>query len=636
MHPEVRVPQPGACPICGMALIPVQVQTPARAAKPVKYACSMMCVPPLDKPGKCPVCGMDMVPVEDGGSSADESDTSVTLSPRARRLAEVAVAPVERKFAAAEIRMVGKVEYDETRVRSINSRVAGRLDRLYVDYTGVPVRKGDHLVYLYSPALLSAQEELLQAVRGIKESESIGIAALRDNAAESLTAVRAKLMLWGLTEEQITEIEQRGVPADHITIYAPMGGVVIGKDAVEGMYVEMGTRIYTIADLSRVWVKLDAYESDLGWIRYGQEVEFQTEAYPGETFHGTIAFIDPVLNDKTRTVKVRVNVENADGRLKPAMFVRAQVRSKLAAGGRVMEPALAGKWMCPMHPEVVKEAAGACEVCGMDLVSSESLGYVSVDPATAQAPLVIPVSAPLITGRRAIVYVARADEPGTYDAREVSLGPRAGDFYLVQDGLREGESVAVQGALQIDSAMQILGRRSMMSPQRSPHRPAPGEGFNTQLDAVLTAYFVVQEALSHDRFADVGVGAQQLLQGLEMVDGSQFPASERQTWTEDYAILKRHAAWQSSAKDVEPARAAFEHLSSGLIAVVKRYGTSGRQAVRVYHCPMAFNNRGADWIQSKDGIENPYFGAAMFTCGVLKEVIHPGPGAAPSGGSPRD
>jgi Cu(I)/Ag(I) efflux system membrane fusion protein len=220
-----------------------------------------------------------------------------------------------------------------------------------------------------------------------------------------------------------------------------------------------------MADLSQVWVKLDAYESDIDWIRYGQDVEFTAEAYPGETFKGKIAFIDPVLDPMTRTVKLRVNVANPDGRLKPEMFVRAIVRSKVAGAGMVMDEDMAGKWICPMHPSVVKTAPGKCDVCGMDLVTTESLGYV-VAKEPNKAPLVIPASAPLITGTRAVVYVRlEGKEKPTFEGREIVLGPRAGGYYLVKEGLSEGEQVVTNGNFKIDSALQIQAKPSMMSPK---------------------------------------------------------------------------------------------------------------------------------------------------------------------------
>jgi len=435
----------------------------ASASQPTIWTCSMHPQIRQPKPGKCPICFMDLIPV--AATEGQVGARQIVFSEDALKLMEVETSPVERKFVTAEIRMVGKVDYDESRVKEIAAWVPGRIDRLYVDFTGITVNKGDHLVELYSPQLISAQAELLQSV---KAAGSIGPESpdlIKTTTSAMLQAAREKLHLLGLTDRQISEIETSGKPASHITIYSPMSGIVIQKNATEGMYVDTGTSIYTMADLSKLWVKLDAYESDMMWIRYGQEVEFTPEAYPGEAFKGKISFISPMLNSMTRTVKLRVNVSNPDGRLKPEMFVRAVVRTKVAASGMVMDPDMAGKWICPMHPDIVKDARGPCDICGMDLVTTESLGYVTAEEPN-EAPLVIPASASLITGKRAVVYVRLADrEKPTFEGREIVLGPRTGDYYLVKEGLAEGEMVVTKGNFKIDSALQIQAKPSMMSPE---------------------------------------------------------------------------------------------------------------------------------------------------------------------------
>ncbi len=429
------------------------------AEQPTVWTCSMHPQIRQPKPGKCPICFMDLIPLKE----SNIGEMRVEFSEAAKKLMQVETSPVERKFVTAKIRMVGKIDYDETRLKNISAWVPGRIDRLYVDYTGIRVRKDDHMVYLYSPELLSAQAELLQAVKAAENINTNSSELITNSTRATLEAAREKLRLLGLKPEQITDIEKTGKPLDHLTIYAPIGGVVIEKHAAEGMYVQTGTKIYTIADLSQLWVKLDAYESDMMWIRYGQEVEFTTEAYPGEIFRGQISFIDPVLNDKTRTIKLRVNVENPDGRLKPEMFVRAVVSSRIAQGGMVMDEQMAGKWICPMHPDIVKATAGTCDICEMDLVTAESLGYVKA-AETGQAPLVVPVSAVLLTGKRAVVYVQVPDtEKPTYEGREIMLGPRAGDYYLVESGLSEGEIVVTNGNFKIDSEMQLRAKPSMMN-----------------------------------------------------------------------------------------------------------------------------------------------------------------------------
>ena len=426
------------------------------------WTCSMHPQIQLPEPGKCPLCSMDLIPLEGDGNSGE--DTQLVMSESAMRLAEVVTAPVTRQFVEAEVRTVGKIMVDERRLRRITAWVDGRLDRLYVDYTGVTVAKGDHLAEIYSPELYSAQVELIESIKTREDLKSSTVEFLRQSAESTVEASREKLRLLGLRPEQIRQIEKRGTAEEHVTLFAPIAGIVIHKAAVEGEYVKTGSPIYTIADLSHVWVMLDVYESDLVWIQYGQEVSFEVEAFPGEKFGGLIAFIDPVVNPGTRTVKVRVNVDNPRLRLKPDMFVRAVIRSKVLGDGRTLDPGLAGKWMGPMHREIVKDHPGTCDICGMALVRAEELGLVGKG-LPEDPPLIIPVTAPLITGKRAVVYIKMpgTEEP-TFEGREVVLGPRAGGFYIVEEGLHEGEEVVIHGSFKIDSAMQIQAKRSMMSP----------------------------------------------------------------------------------------------------------------------------------------------------------------------------
>lgn len=424
------------------------------------WTCPMHPQIQLPDPGSCPICGMDLTPlVED----AVEDMGQLTLSPAAKELARIAVAPVQRKTVNRPVRLVGKIDFDETAVRTISAWVPGRLDRLFVDYSGVNVSKGDHLASLYSPDLLTAQEELLSTRARLSETAGEASAFLAESNRRAHESARGKLLLLGLTEAQVSELEERGTAEDHVLLTSPSSGVVIEKLLDEGAYVETGTHIYRIADLSQLWVRLDAYEQDLPWLRYGQRVALEVEALPGEPLDGRISYIDPVINERTRTAKVRVNIDNSDGRLKPGMFVRAIASARLGASGEVLNGSLANKWVGPMHPEVIRDAPGECDKCGMDLVPAETLGLV---PPTGDArdPLIVPQSAVLVTGKRAVVYVEvpEAERP-TYEGREIRLGPRAGDEYVVLSGLEEGEQVVVNGAFRIDSSMQIRAKPSMMS-----------------------------------------------------------------------------------------------------------------------------------------------------------------------------
>jgi Cu(I)/Ag(I) efflux system membrane fusion protein len=547
------------------------------------YTCAMHPQIKLPKPGKCPICFMDLIPLE--MDSEPGSDRELTVSRNAARLMDIQTSAVERKWIENSIYLTGKVDYDETRVSYITARIPGRLDRLFVDYTGLPVSKGDHLVELYSPELLTAQEELLQAIQTLKKLQHSENDSLKKSAQNTIDAAREKLRLWGLTSEQVFSIEAEGTPSDHITIYSPVGGIVVHKNAQEGLYVETGTKIYTIADLSKVWILLDAYEADLAWLHYGQSVDFSSEAYPGEIFSGTIAFINPILDQTTRTVTVRVNVDNTEMKLKPGMFIRAAVHANIAASGKVMEPDLAGKWICPMHPEEVHATAGNCSICEMPLVTAESLGYTDIATGHSEPPLVIPATAPLITGKRALVYVALSNrEKPTFEGREVVLGPRAGDFYMVKSGLEEGDQVVTRGAFKIDAELQLQAKPNMMSYMGEQQvEPATPEQLET--------YFKAQTALANDDFE-----AAKLAMNL------------------------------NNAPTIETLRIAFNQQSKKFKQQLDQYGAPGKILYQ-HHCPMAFDNSGAFWFQPDRETLNPYFGESMLHCGSVEAEIQPMEGA---------
>jgi len=601
----------------------------AESAKPVVWTCSMHPQVRLPTQSQCPICFMDLVPA----SSGDEEDLgprTLRLSETAVALAEIETAEVERRTVAHEVGMIGRVALDETRMAYITSRVAGRLDRLYVDYTGVTVRKGDHLVEIYSPTLYTAQQELLQAIRTVARLEGSSLDIVRNTSNRTVNSASEKLRLYGLSNEQIAEIVERGEPNEHITIHAPIGGVVIHKNAIEGIYVSGGTQIYTIADLTKVWVLFDAYESDLAWLRYGQAVEFNVEAYPGETFHGRIAFIDPLLDDKTRTIKVRLNVDNADGRLKPDMFVSGTAQAVLTAHGSVVDGHLAGQWMCPMHPEIVANELEACSECGMDLVLASELGFVAEQEFGDS--LVIPNTAPLITGKRAVVYVRVPDqEKPTFEGREISLGPRAGDWYVVKDGLEEGELVVVKGNFKIDSELQIRAMPSMMSASEVEEEGALPEAvrletpaeFREQLGAVLEQYVGLQTSFSLDE--DNPEAAQAIVDSLHDVDMGLLDEEVFMVWLAQLPPLRDAAADVAAATDIAERRVLLSPFTERLVYVLKTFGYA-REAgeLGLFHCPMALDGDGANWIQAGETTANPYYGSMMLRCGSQTEVLEQG------------
>lgn len=372
-----------------------------------EWTCSMHPQIRQPKPGRCPICGMDLIPVLASGA-ATAKERELELSPTMQALAEVETAPVERRPLSAEVRWVGKVAANETLVRDVTLLVAGRIERLHANYEGMPIRRGDPLAEIYSPDVAAGMQELLIA----KETSQISPSVLE--------SARTKLLRLGVSAEEVEGIAKGEVPRETFTLRSPSDGIIAKIYVREKGWIEAGQTLLQLTDLSSVWVLLDAYESDLGLLRTGLIVRFAVEALPGTTFTGHVSFVSPVLEDSTRSVPVRLEAENPGGVLRPGMFVRAQAFVPIASEGEM--------------------------------------------------PLLIPASAPLITGRRAIVYVATG--PGRYEGREIELGRRAGDYYVVTSGLSEGEQVVVKGAMKIDSTLQLQARPSMMNPEGGATSPS--------------------------------------------------------------------------------------------------------------------------------------------------------------------
>ncbi|MFC1744790.1 efflux RND transporter periplasmic adaptor subunit [Candidatus Riflebacteria bacterium] len=595
-----------------------KIEKAGSRAKAKFYTCSMHPSVRLPDPNaKCPLCGMDLIPVEDEGGDGDPNIPGLKLSEKGRSLASIETARVERKNVAMLLSLFGRIDYDENRLAYITARVKGRLEKLYVNFSGVEVKKGEHLFELYSPEIFTAQAELINARKGSQEQ---GVSsALHQSHSDLLEAARTRLKYWGLSDAQIKEIENSGKPSFTITITSPFDGTVVENKAREGLYVKEGSIVYKIADLSRLWVHFEAYESDIAWLQVGQKISFKTPSFPGEKFKGKITFIQPVLNPKTRTIMLRVNVENSDYRLKPEMFVRGQVEIKLNEHGLLRDEKLDRSFICPMHPEIIKEKIATCDICKMSLIPFPEFSKRAKSSKKGLKPLVIPATAPLLTGKRAVVYVEK--DKGRFEGREVELGPRLGDYYLVKSGLKEGEKVVFKGNFKIDSALQILAKKSMMSIKAfAADAPDTPQSFIAQMKLLFKVYFSLQRSLAGDDYAKAKKILQQLSHSLEKVDDSLLSGEILKKWVRHREKLQKHLSHIKHMHDIAAVRKIFDGISQVFISLQKDFNYQA-DSFNVAFCPMAFANKGAKWLQKEKGIANPYYGAAMLRCGEIVTSI---------------
>jgi len=311
-------------------------------------------------PGTCPVCSMALVPQKRGAG--------LTLTQKQKDLIPVKTESVGFHLLQKEIRTVGALEYNERKLAYVSPRISGWIEEVYVDFTGTKVRKDDHLVKIYSRELLPAQQEYLGNVKYLNGLPADVDQQARKEAEDDVKEAEDKLLLLGLTQEQIEQLKERGTVQTQLVLYAPIGGTVFEMTAYKGRHVKEGENLYRIADLSSLWMIADVYEYEMPWIREGQQVQITSEAHPGETFTGKVSFIYPYLRTETRTLKVLVEVPNSDERLKPGTWVTARLKVSLRD---IYQPTVKPPYACPMHPWITSDQSGKCSICGMDLEKTE-------------------------------------------------------------------------------------------------------------------------------------------------------------------------------------------------------------------------------------------------------------------------
>lgn len=367
------------------------------------WTCSMHPQIRQEAPGRCPICGMELAPLNKHGSAAAiESPNEIQMSEAAVKLAEIQTSMVRRGRAKKVVQLFGKVKPNEKNISELTARFNGRIEKLQVNFTGQTVQRGQVLATIYSPELISAQQELLETLE------------YKNSNSTLFNATRNKLRLWDITDQQIREIEEKGKPLEYFQILSPINGTVINRHVSAGEYVTTGSPLFTVIDFSTVWVMFEAYENDLPWIEVNDSINFSLQSFPGEEFFGKVIFIDPVINPDTRIARIRVEVANESGKLKPEMFARGVIQSRVGDQGEEM---------------------------------------------------LIPKTAVLWTGKRSLVYLKLAGgSVPTYHQREIELGPEADDFYIVKAGLQGGEEVVTNAVFKVDAAAQLSGKSSMMNP----------------------------------------------------------------------------------------------------------------------------------------------------------------------------
>lgn len=546
------------------------------------WTCSMHPQIRQPEPGDCPICGMDLIPLSENTSN---DPLVLEMTDEAVKLANVqtTIVGTSKSTTGKTLRLSGKVQADERLASSQVAHIPGRIEKLYVSFTGEQVRKGQRLADLYSPELITAQRELIEA----KRMTSIN--------PDLLEAARDKLRYWKIPDSTIQEIEEGEQLKETFPIYADASGIVTNRRVAVGDYVRQGGVLFDLVNLSRVWVLFDAYEEDLSNIRIGSTIAFTTPAIPNRTFTANVTFIDPVINPKTRVASIRVEVSNPGGKLKPEMLVYGTLES----------------------------------------------------PTDASIALTVPKSAILWTGKRSVVYVRLPETTiPSFQFREIEIGDRLGDSYQLITGLEAGEEVVTYGNFALDAAAQLNNQTSMMNKDvmlkgadHSEHLPdyttiAP-EAFKSQLTGIVEAYLVLKDALASDNLEEAATAANDLLEKLKQVDMSLVSGDAHLYWMEQLAAIEAHGkAIQGESQDIEALRKQFDFLSQALIKSIKVFGIEDGTYF-VQHCPMAFDNAGADWLSTEEQIRNPYFGDQMLTCGIVQEVLdknfkNPPPVIAPS------
>lgn len=531
------------------------------------WTCSMHPQIRQNEPGQCPICGMDLIPLSAASSG---NPLVLEMTEEAAKLANIQTTVIGRGAASGgkTIRLTGKVQVDERSASSQVSHVPGRIEKLFVSFTGERVYKGQKVARLYSPELITAQRELIEAVK------------LKSAGSGLLEAARNKLRYWRISESLITQVEQEGKVQETFDILADASGIVTKRRVSVGDYVKQGESLFDLMNLNRLWILFDAYESDLPAVSVGDRIDFTTPSLQTGLSRTRVTFIDPLINPNTRVASVRAEIDNTRGQLKPEMLVYGELQNR------------AGK----------------------------------------SVKLTVPKSAVMWTGKRSVVYVRvpEASVP-SFEFREVEIGESLGDTYQVLKGLEPGDEVVTNGNFSIDAAAQLNNQASMMNrnvsvrkkgtvDQLPDYTETTPEAFKQQIFDLAKSYLNLKNALVASDDKQAREAASQLRVALKKVDMAMLKGEAHRFWMDQHEAITAHSEKISGTDDLEAQRKQFDYLSQAVIKTAKSFGI-GKETLYVQHCPMANDNKGADWLSDEEEIRNPYFGDEMLTCGVVKTTI---------------
>jgi Cu(I)/Ag(I) efflux system membrane fusion protein len=528
------------------------------------WTCSMHPQIMKQEPGDCPICGMDLIPAEsnDDGLLADQ----FKLSDNAMALANIETTVVGTEDSSKnEMMLSGKIQANDKSSAVQTAHFGGRIESLNFKSEGELVRNGAIIASIYSPELVTAQNELIEAMN------------IKNEQPELYKAVRNKLKFWKISEQQIQQIEQTKKVIINFRMFASTNGYIETVFVKEGNHVKEGDPLFKVANLNSVWAELEAYEQDVKHLSLGQTIIIALNAFPGETINAKIDYISPILNNDTRTVSVRATLNNSDKKLKPGMLILAKAQLK----------------------------------------NNKKDNLIS-----------IPKTAVLWTGKRSVVYVKVPNDLSVFELREIQLGNATGENYMVLSGLENGEEIVTNGTFTVDAAAQLQGKKSMMNNQAKTNddkqskleRLIVPEAFQNQLKAVVDSYVLLKNDLVNDNAIGAINFAKDMLVNLEKVDMSLLENNNAHTqWMSILKDIKASANALLEETDIILQRKYFKLLSSSLTKAVEIFGIN--HTVYSQFCPMADEDKGAFWLSFSNEIRNPYFGDTMLSCGSVEQVI---------------